>query len=38
MQTPIDFTLRTDEDQPLAFDRGYRADRNVVLGFFRGHW
>lgn len=35
---PIDFTLRDDSGQTFTFDRAYRARKNALLVFYRGHW
>ena len=34
----IDFTLTDDEGRPFAFDAAYRAHKNALLVFYRGHW
>lgn len=34
----IDFTLPDEQGQPFAFDPRYRARKNALLVFYRGHW
>jgi hypothetical protein len=34
----IDFTLPDEEGKEFAFDAAYRATKNALLVFYRGHW
>ena len=38
MTAPIDFTLKDADDRDFTFDAAYRAKKNAVLEFYRGHW
>ncbi len=35
---PVDFTLPDDEGRPFVYDAEFRARRNSVLIWYRGHW
>ncbi len=33
-----DFTLPADDGATFSFDAAYRATKNALLFFYRGHW
>ncbi len=35
---PVDFTLPDDQGRPFVYDAEFRARRNSVLVWYRGHW
>ena len=35
---PVNFTLPDDQGRPFVYDAEFRARRNSVLVWYRGHW